>query len=89
MKHYLLVPYDKKDELKEKYLIKWDTDKKLWYFLGEDIPVELKLFKLYYIAVSFDDKDIYKKKYKSMKWDAIEKQWCCNGQDYERIMTKS
>ena len=32
MKEYLLIPFDKKDEIKKDYPIKWDVAKKLWYF---------------------------------------------------------
>ena len=31
-KEYLLIPFDKKDEIKKDYPIKWDVAKKLWYF---------------------------------------------------------
>ncbi len=30
-KIYLLIPYEKKDELKKLYKIKWDAKTKLWY----------------------------------------------------------
>jgi len=32
MNEYLLIPFDKKDEIKKDHPIKWDVAKKLWYF---------------------------------------------------------
>ena len=32
MTEYLLIPFNKKDDIKKDYPIKWDVDKKQWYF---------------------------------------------------------
>ena len=32
MTEYLLIPFNKKDEIKKDYPIKWDVAKKQWYF---------------------------------------------------------
>ena len=66
-KIYLLVPYEKKDELKKLYKIKWDAETKLWY-IGEMVE-GLKPYAIMKIQVEYGDKDLCKSKYKSMVED--------------------
>jgi hypothetical protein len=70
-KIYLLVPYEKKDELKKLYKIKWDAETKLWY-VGEMVE-GLKPYAIMKIQVEYDDKDLCKSKYKSMRCNTLDK----------------
>ena len=85
-KIYLLVPYDKKDELKNLYNIKWDTNTKLWY-IGEMVE-GLKPYTIMKIQVEYADKDLFKSKYKSMRWHTIDKTWTCSYDDYIEFIGK-
>lgn len=76
-----------KDELKKTYKIKWDADKKLWYYEGEKIIDGLKKYTIKKIDIDYDDKDEYKLNYKSLKWDAKIKTWLCSLEDYNKIYT--
>ena len=85
-KIYLLVPFDKKDELKKLYDIKWDAERKLWY-IGE-IVEELKPYTIMKIQVDYEDKELCKSKYKSMRWHTIDKIWTCSYEDYMEFIKK-
>jgi hypothetical protein len=85
-KIYLLVPYEKKDEFKELYKIKWDAKTKLWY-IGEMVD-GLKPYTIMKIQVEYDDKDFLKTKYKSMRWHTADKTWTCSYEDYENFINK-
>ena len=85
-KIYLLVPYNKKDELKKLYKIKWDAEKKLWY-VGEMVE-GLKPYAIMKIQVEYSDKDLCKSKYKSMRWNTIDKTWICSYDDYMTFIGK-
>ena len=68
-KIYLLVPYEIKDTLKKTEKILWDTDAKMWYC--EEITEGLKDNEIRYIDIEYMDKEEWKVKLKSMKWDKI------------------
>ena len=55
-----------------------------WYFMG-DLPEELKKYKSYPVHIEYEDKDIFKTKYKSLRWSPIKKNWLCNETDYKAI----
>ena len=83
----LCIPFSEKDELKRAHKIRFDTDKKLWFFLANtELPEGLKKYKKMYVDVSYDDKDIMKKKYKSLKFDFDEKSWYCSLEDFEKMI---
>ncbi len=82
-KYTLLVPFDDKDIVK-KLGAKWDSLNKNWYFMG-DLPEELKKYKSYPVHIEYEDKDIFKTKYKSLRWSPIKKNWLCNETDYKAI----
>ena len=82
-KYTLLVPFDDKDIVK-KLGAKWDSLNKNWYFMG-DLPEELKKYKSYPVHIEYEDKDIFKTKYKSLRWSPIKKNWLCNETDYKTI----
>lgn len=83
---YLLVPYEKKDELKKLYNIKWDAQRKLWYI--NEIIDELKPYIIMKIQVDYEDKDLCKSKYKSMRWSTSDKTWICSYDDYMEFIKK-
>ena len=80
-KIYLIVPYEIKDNLKKTEKILWDTDMKMWYC--EELTEGLKDYEIRYIDIGYLDKDEWKLKLKSMKWDKIEKCWMVNNKDFE------
>ena len=82
----LTIPYNKKDELKP-LKIKWNTERKTWYFDGDELPEELKPYASKYVDISYEDKDLYKAKYPSMSFDGIKKMWRMSMEDYA-IYTK-
>jgi hypothetical protein len=77
----LIVPYEDKDIVK-KLGAKWDFLNKIWYFIG-DLPEEIEKYKSYPVHIEYDDKDLYKSKYKSLRW--CKKNWLCNETDYKAI----
>lgn len=77
---YLLIPFNLKDELKKEG-IKWDVEKKLWYCI--EITEKLKDYEIRYIDIEYMEKDFFKEKLKSMKWDKIERCWMVNNKDFE------
>jgi hypothetical protein len=82
-KYTLLVPFEDKDIVKS-LGAKWDSLNKNWYFMG-DLPEELKKYKSYPVHIEYEDKDIFKTKYKSLRWSPIKKNWLCNETDYKAI----
>ena len=86
-KHTLLVPFEDKDIVKN-LGAKWDSLNKNWFFqsnLENPLPEELKKYKSYPVHIEYDDKDIFKSKYKSLRWNATKKNWLCNESDYKAI----
>lgn len=86
MRHNLCVPYEEKEVVKKQFKIRWDGEKKVWHYIGNDeLPEGLKKYKLMVIDVSYDDKDMMKKKFKSMRFDKELKTWTCSLEDYNKI----
>lgn len=88
-KTLLLVPFEDKDIVK-KHGAKWDSLNKNWYFVSDlenGLPEELKKYKSYPVHVEYEDKDIFKSKYKSLRWNPTKKNWLCNEFDYNAITT--
>ena len=86
-KYTLIVPFEDKDIVKS-LGAKWDSLNKNWYFVGDlqtPIPEELKKYKSYPVHIEYEDKDIFKTKYKSLRWSPIKKNWLCNETDYKAI----
>ena len=86
-KYTLLVPFEDKDIVK-KHGCKWDSLNKNWYFVGDlenGLPEEIKKYKCYSVHVEYEDKDIFKSKYKSLRWNPIKNNWLCNELDYRAI----
>ena len=88
-KYTLLVPFQDKDIVK-KQGAQWDSLNKNWYFVSDlenGLPEELKKYKSYPVHVEYEDKDIFKSKYKSLRWNPVKKNWLCNEFDYNAITT--
>jgi len=69
--------------LKKTYKIKWDAKQKLWY--ANKMEEGLNKYKIVPMDISYDDKDFFKTKLKSMKWDAIKKTWFCSFEDSMKL----
>jgi hypothetical protein len=81
-KVYLLIPFDKKDDIKKSEKISWDAERKLWYC--DTLTEGLKEYELFMVDIPFDDKDRLKTELKSMKWMSAEKIWAINAGDYKK-----
>lgn len=84
----LLIPFEKKDELKKQYSIKWNNEKKTWYYNGDKLPDELNKYTEKIVNIPYEDKDEYKKKYSSMKYNRNIKSWIMSLEDYENLTKK-
>ena len=84
----LSIPYNKKDELKP-LGIKWNNDKRIWYFECtdemKDLPEELDGYRSVHVDVSYDDKDVYKSQFPSMSFDRENKSWKMSKDDFEKM----
>ena len=83
----LLIPFELKDEIRKEFKIKWDSDKKIWKYIGE-LPEGLVKYQMKYLDIPYEVKDEWKAKLKSMKWVATEKCWAVNFDDYKLYMEK-
>ena len=52
-----------------------------------DLPADLQKYQLKKVAIPYDVKDHFKKKY-SMTWDKIDKVWMCSSEDYDKIVSE-
>ena len=102
MTEYLLIPFNKKDEIKKDYPIKWDVAKKQWYFdtltpyyskanaePKNGLPQELEQYRIHSLSteqVPYDDKDFVKTHFKSMVWNELNECWRMNEKDYKRFL---
>ena len=48
----------------------------------------LRPYAIMKIQVEYDDKDLCKSKYKSMRWNTIDKTWICSYDDYMEFIGK-
>lgn len=80
----LLFPYAERFEAK-KLGAKWNSVEKIWYYpsLDGNLPEDLKKYKCNPIHIEYDDKEYWKQKLPSMKWDGIRKQWMVNESDFK------
>lgn len=71
----LAVPYSFKDKVKEEFAIKFDKDRRTWYYEYEEgeFPEGLKKYMEKFIDIAYEDRGEYKARFKSMKWDREEK----------------
>lgn len=89
-KQKLLVPFEEKDKVKE-LGCKWDSVDKFWYYISNTnkLPEELKKYKSRQVHIDYETKDHFKSILKSMKWDAKNKVWECNENDYAIFISVS
>lgn len=74
LEQYLLIPFNKKDELKKQYRdLKWDDKRKLWYLEDNTKWNMLPSYHIKYYDVPYDQKDAIKSS--GFKWDALNKYW--------------
>jgi len=83
----LLFPYAQRQEAKS-LGAKWNSNEKMWYYPSADgtLPEELLKYKCNPIHIEYEDKEFWKQKLPSMKWDAIRKQWVVNERDYKEYL---
>jgi len=83
----LLFPYAERQDAK-KFGAKWNSVNKTWYYPSVDgsLPEDLMQYKCHAIHIEYDDKEFWKQKLKSMKWDAINKYWVVNNIDYQTFL---
>ena len=70
---WLMIPFEKKDEVKTQFKLKWDKDFKMWYTEDESVFGELHEYHVAYYTVPFAYKDSVKAV--GFKWDSCEKEW--------------
>lgn len=85
-KIYLLIPFDKKEELKKSEKITWDKERKLWYC--SELTEGLKPYEKIIVDIKFEFKDLWKQHLKSMKWIPDEKSWSISSEDTKIYTTK-
>lgn len=85
MRYNLLIPFDKKDEVKKDFKIRWDTDKKIWYYIGNELPKGLDKYEEMVVDVRYEDKDLFKKRFKTMRWNNLDKIWTMSREEYLTI----
>lgn len=87
MKYYLAVAYEEKDELKKVFSIKFDGDLKAWYYETDTpLPKDLEAHVETPVDIPYDDKDLLKTRYNTLRWKPSEKTWVCSAKHAERIM---
>lgn len=79
----LLFPYAERQEAK-KLGAKWNSVEKYWYYpsIDGDLPDDLLKYKSHDIHIEYDDKEFWKQKLSSIKWDANRKVWMVREEDY-------
>jgi hypothetical protein len=86
MRYNLLIPFDKKDEVKKSFGIKWDNDKKTWYYIcNGELPEGLDKYTEMVVDVRYEDKDLFKKRFKTMRWNNIDKYWTMSKEEYDIV----
>jgi hypothetical protein len=85
-KTYLLIPFDKKDELKKLHKIRWDAEKKLWYSNKDN--EDLKQYQIKKIVIPYESKDIMKERYKDIRFEKETKSWLISPNDYTDYCSK-
>ena len=83
----LLFPYAQRQEMKS-FGAKWNMVDKIWYYPSIDgsLPTELIPYRCHPIHIEYDDKEFWKNKLTSMRWDAKNKYWVVNDNDYQAYL---
>lgn len=83
---YLLVPFDKKEELKQSGGI-YDKSLRFWYIPSREIPDNLKQYEVKVIDIPKDyDIEILKKEMPSMTYDKTKRVWICKELEYDNYI---
>ena len=86
MRHNLLIPFEEKEEVKKKFGIKWDNDNKVWYYVcNGDLPEGLDMYREMIVDVKYEDKDLFKKRFKTMRWNKVDKIWTMSKKEFITI----
>ena len=85
MRFNLLVPFEKKEDVKKEFKIKWDMDNKIWYYIGNELPEALEKYREMVVDVPYEDKDLFKKRFKSMRWNKDDKIWTMSKEEFLTI----
>ena len=78
-KIYLLIPFKIKDTIKESESIFWDVERRLWYCT--ELTDGLKDYEMNLVDIEYMEKDFFKEKLKSMKWNSHFKSWMVDKND--------
>jgi hypothetical protein len=78
----LCIPYSEKDEVKKTHKIRFDPEKKIWFIICDELHDDLKKYEKVYVDISYEDKDIYKKKCKSLGFDFKLKSWYISMEEF-------
>lgn len=85
IRNNLAIPFFLKNKLREQYpKLRWDAEKKTWYFIGE-LPDGLKKYIETPIDIKYEERDEYKAQFTSLKWNKEIKSWICSADDFEKI----
>ena len=79
-RYFVLIPFSKKDILKQAYNLRWDDGKRMWY--TEKLKTytnKLSDYHIYPLTITYRNKD--KAKLLGAKWDGS--QWVTNKKNYE------
>lgn len=86
MRYNLAIPYAAKDIVKETYPIRFDPEQKSWYYECKgELPKDMIKYKECLVDIKYDEKDDYKAKFSSLRWNSKEKSWVCSAEDFEKI----
>jgi hypothetical protein len=85
-KQDLVIPFSMKDILKKNHPIKFDLNRKIWYiFCNDDLPEDLKKYKRMNVEIDYNDKEIMKKRFDSLRYDFNQQSWFCSLEDFEKM----
>lgn len=84
----LVIPFSLKNQVKEQHpKIRWDMNKKTWFYNNEnnDMPEDLKKYTEMSVKIKYEDREEYKNLFNSLKWCQEEKTWKCSFDDFLKI----
>ena len=79
----LAIPFNKKDEIKKNYKIKWDKDERTWYYEDDKLPKELQKYIETIIKITYDEREKLKSKCPSARFSGSRKTWVVSKEDYD------
>lgn len=90
----LSIPYARKDELKKRFKLRWNMDKKLWYASNQKTydNCELVPYHIVNLVVPYSKKDFVKSlgaKWNGSNWYCSKSQFDTNKQKFQSCMIDS